>query len=602
MDRVAELTAGDLAADRLTIFAAGLRKRQSVPFLLTYLRTAQIYAPDCGMSRLSGFAHDPTALGTLPRDFEETLHALLAHVAEPMRATWGSGFALGLCRCCAVLPGLADLLRRPVFLAAPPLTSFSLLRFLVRRFYDEAQPDLESWAEYRRELLDIESSLDGVPPSHHPKYISLYEEIRSSWRDPAFRARRRATVHAVVRRLARPPFHWNDCASDGLVSLIEASDVHPQRLLSAPDASFRRLEDACRHGNRRRFLVPGLAALAAWRPGLVLEAFAHHPDALMRAATRLGSVSPPRRTAVLRRFRSHPVMHRSFMKRPIAEICGLLGGWSGTGGANPIPRKLRLHLETGLALSDGSLERHRQTIARRLTLVRLELLRDSVLRELAAGLPKELARDENGRHALVLLGSIDRNRRLLRRLLASYDGSRRAFALEHAANRAWLARHPRLDVDVWTQGIAYERDVAGHGRLRVEVEQDPLEALKLGTYVSSCLGVGGLYDYSAVCVVADINKQVLYARRRDGTVVGRQVVAITEQDQIAFFSVYPIPADGGLEEAFLDFDLAFAKRLGLEPFAGDDAPIALIVAGDWWDDGVWSRITPERLALASTRD
>jgi hypothetical protein len=339
--------------------------------------------------------------------------------------------------------------------------------------------------------------------------------------------------------------------------------------------------------------------MAARVPALVLEAFAEHPDVLSRVAAQMGCASRPRRLRILRRFRAHPIMDRGFMKRPVAEICALLRAWLGPGHANPIPRKLRDHLEAGAPLSAASVERHRQTIARRLVLARLDVLRAALVRDLALGLPSAVPAHEGGRHALMLLGSIGRNRRLLRRLLLAYGAEGRDVGTQHPANRAWLARHPRVDVQRWMQGVPCEREIAGHGRVSITVERDPLEALKLGTYVGSCLSIGGSFDFSAVAVVADVNKQVLYARRADGVVVGRQLVAIAEDDRLVFFPIYPPSAEGAIQQAFLELDRAFAQHLGLEPFVGDDYDVALIVARDWWDDGVWE---PWRRAAGSSGD
>ena len=59
--------------------------------------------------------------------------------------------------------------------------------------------------------------------------------------------------------------------------------------------------------------------------------------------------------------------------------------------------------------------------------------------------------------------------------------------MRHPATREWLARHPEFPVDAWCRGIARSYDHPQHGRIRIAVEQDPLEVLRLGTHVASCL-------------------------------------------------------------------------------------------------------------------
>jgi hypothetical protein len=88
------------------------------------------------------------------------------------------------------------------------------------------------------------------------------------------------------------------------------------------------------------------------------------------------------------------------------------------------------------------------------------------------------------------------------------------------------------------RGIETRGHIEGIGEIRISVEPDPLEALKLGTYVGTCLGRGGNLESAAAAVVLDVNKQVVYARDRRGAVVGRQLLAISEADDLVCFAVY----------------------------------------------------------------
>jgi hypothetical protein len=129
--------------------------------------------------------------------------------------------------------------------------------------------------------------------------------------------------------------------------------------------------------------------------------------------------------------------------------------------------------------------------------------------------------------------------------------------------------------------------------------RDPLEALKLGTYVGSCLAPGGLCTYSAASVVLDVNKQVLYARDARRTVVGRQLVASSTQGELVCFSVYPRSASAAVKALFRDHDVAFAAALGVPLHRpakeeGTAYKIELIVAQEWWDDGVFEDVKKKR--------
>jgi hypothetical protein len=120
--------------------------------------------------------------------------------------------------------------------------------------------------------------------------------------------------------------------------------------------------------------------------------------------------------------------------------------------------------------------------------------------------------------------------------------------------------------------------------------------LKLGTYVGSCLGLGGSFACSAAAVVLDINKQVLYARDDRSTVLARQLVAISDDDRLVPFSVYPSSTPPALLRAFREVDRQLAAALAIEQIGADQHyGIENILSQEWWDDGAWpnDRDTPD---------
>ena len=130
-------------------------------------------------------------------------------------------------------------------------------------------------------------------------------------------------------------------------------------------------------------------------------------------------------------------------------------------------------------------------------------------------------------------------------------------------------------------------EIPGIGAVSVTVERDPFEMLKLGTYAGSCLDVGGLCTYSAAAVVLDVNKRVLYARDARGNVIARQVVAISEDDRLVLFDVYPAGTSAAVRKLFHAYDLRFAEALGMPIHGGDEegGDVAHILSRDWWYDG-----------------
>jgi hypothetical protein len=93
---------------------------------------------------------------------------------------------------------------------------------------------------------------------------------------------------------------------------------------------------------------------------------------------------------------------------------------------------------------------------------------------------------------------------------------------------------------------------------------------------------------AAAAVVLDVNKQVAYARDRRGRIVGRQVLAIDERDELLCFEVYPQP-DPPRVAAFRAFDAALAGALGL-PRRAHDAPelqLPCLLAQSFYVEALW---------------
>ena len=166
---------------------------------------------------------------------------------------------------------------------------------------------------------------------------------------------------------------------------------------------------------------------------------------------------------------------------------------------------------------------------------------------------------------------------------------------KHPASLAWYRKHKMVPREIWERGIPFRSE---GGEFAIEIERDPLEVLKLGTYTGTCLGVGGICSDSAVAALIDVNKKVLYARDRRTNVVARQLLAIADEDRLVCFSVYPKSASSSVKSAFRDYDLAFAQALGIplhNPADADDSGyrVSTVLAESWWDDYSWDFNTTE---------
>jgi hypothetical protein len=221
-------------------------------------------------------------------------------------------------------------------------------------------------------------------------------------------------------------------------------------------------------------------------------------------------------------------------------------------------------------------------------LTKLAVLERLVLDHLRLGLPVQTVRDID-KHALRLLGSVRETRRGLRNFLNAWWSGDKKYLTNHPTTLAWYKKHTSISRETWELGISRK---SGDDGVTVQIERDPLEILKLGTYTGTCLGIGGICSDSAVAALLNVNKKVLYARDRQGRIVARQLLAISDDDQLVCFSVYPVSAPAMVKSAFHDYDRALGRALGIPLYDPANAreeyyQISSVLSVYWWDDGSW---------------
>ena len=438
---------------------------------------------------------------------------------------------------CGLRDGLGECLEQADCTRMTPNAAYRFLRLLENSWAEwNDTPDEEAnakWAAVRPVMGNVIALVQGVPAAYQDKCLQHLSNYLWQWETPAELQSHLPSAFTLTERLCRPPFaEKNDPTFVTVDFLGHLPAALRDRFLSAPDASFKHLEQACRRDNDASLIGWGTWALTRHQAEFTVRCFESDPARLFHAAKRLGTLPKPMRDAVIQTFA--PLLYET-------------------------PR------------------------------VALSRLEEVVTAALASGFPPE-ARAQAEPHALQLQQLIRDNRKALRRFLAAHWGGRTDYRQTHPLTRRWLAAHPALDLEKWQTGVTLQAETEAHKTLTLAVEQDPLEALKLGTYVGSCLGLGGAFTYSAAAVVLDINKQVVYARDKRGNVVGRQLVAVSEADQVVCYEVYPLSAQQELGAAFAEFDRQLASALGLPIYSRtetEDYEVAHILSHDWWDDCAW---------------
>lgn len=147
-------------------------------------------------------------------------------------------------------------------------------------------------------------------------------------------------------------------------------------------------------------------------------------------------------------------------------------------------------------------------------------------------------------------------------------------------NRAFVESLPRLDWSPWIGGVG----TVAHGRLRLALEDDPLEIFRMGAHFQTCLSPGAMNYYSVFANAADINKRVLYARDDAGKVVGRCLLALTATGGLVRFDAYCHDGSLGFDKICTDFAADLACRMKTELVSFGRVPT--LVASDWYDDGL----------------
>ncbi|WNG23923.1 hypothetical protein F0U62_07720 [Cystobacter fuscus] len=575
-------------------YLRGLASGLSSDFLLSGFRLLDTL----GMSRPSGLTCTlPSSSGPVP---EECLLDLFDYVGPTLLHDYT---LVRLWALCGEWRGFAEILVATPWRALSVEAASGLADDLA--FLWESSRRRPHWGSAVRRLHPrLSRLLERIPASHQRRAVQMVFEVlggrAADWSGPDWLE---STTFHLVERLCGPPF----ATVDRFVSVLAPLLLHPspevrERFSRVSARSLLRLEEGCSRGDLVGLVAEGMRLLVARHAPLVLEALEACPETLVRTAQLLGTPHKQAQAALLEDFARHPWVREDPFQWPPGVLAASLREHCVDGVESPLPRKARLAWEAGEALTPGQTERALRLASTQLPRLRLQVLARGVLEFLRGSLEADVG-DARVRHALQMARLVEgRNRRGLRRLLNHYFAGERDFIVHHPESRSWFARHPRVKPETWLTGPVLCQEVPGFGRVTLALERDALEVLRMGTYVGSCFGLNGLYAESAAAVALDVNKRVLYARDSRGSVLARQLLAISKDDALVPFFVYPKSAAPALQALFLDYDLAFAEALGLPLNDGDGDPeVEFVLSSTFWHDGAWDFTTPDdERALSSS--
>lgn len=552
----------------------GLRRAVNPRYLAAGIHFAGEYAPDESFR----------TVWDAP-DFDEDTADQLVRL---LPVEWAGGELMDLWQTCAALPGFPSYVRNSDWTRFTPGQRRFLLRFFMLMRWDQDGPfDRERWRAIAAHLPRLERRVQEVPEPYTDQYLNDVGSVLSGMKRPAEIRDRLPLVIDLLARLNRPPFNPDGDAARALGNLLRLPDAHRGLILTATDASFLTLDKACRRSNAATLIAWGLSSLVDGMPELVSDAFRSATGTLIRTARHLGVLSWAARARLVRRCSDQALFRRSLDQASLPELLSTIEGTGVTEAVAVVPRALREHMAGRRQLSAGQLEGHVARVRGGLDACRLAVLRTAVDAQLVRSVGAQQV-DREALSALALLQDAEKNRRGLRRFLRALLGGDTEHLLRHPATQDWARRHPRIDLAVWIRGFERRIDSDDGQQVVIRLEQDPLEVLQMGTYVGSCLGLGGGLTYSAAAALLDINKQVLYARNEQGAVIARQLLAISDKDELVPFAVYPESAAPPVQRAFDRYDTELASVLGIARLDLTEAyQIENVLSQDWWDDGAW---------------
>ena len=258
-------------------------------------------------------------------------------------------------------------------------------------------------------------------------------------------------------------------------------------------------------------------------------------------------------------------------------------------------RNLRFRLESVQAISPARLGRLKskleRAVRRNLVVVlqaRLEVALDARLKQLLEvdAIPDWMFEPQPLRVLAPMLRLSRAFRMLGLRLFRRRLGPPPWNLAEDPANQALLARLDKrgVNLDPWLNPLPPCTWTGSNGRnVVLAFEPDPLEIFQMGWHFSTCLSPGDSNFFSVFANAADVNKQVVHARDEQGGVVGRCLLALTEDGNLLMFE--PYCHDPDLERDTMVGQLATTLALRMNRVLVPRGKVPCLVAPDWYDDG-----------------
>ena len=582
--RMSELSDDESFFNRVWALAQAIQRGASIDALLSGFELANRYQPD----------HDFVNKQFDDCDAAPVITEWIEYARTTTDKTWNrETMAMRVWEDCGQLNGLSKLLDKRNWQDLSPTDAFDQFTVFRDCRYAETPEAMEaSLSVLLRMASPYFDTIRSLPEEYRAKGIRLFQFVAIYWEGKRLEQALQRILELIPVVCAEP--FDKSCESQLYSSMLNLTEQDFAAWRSGKLEALLELDRASRNQNEASLIATGLRRLAKDYSNWLVEAFERAPGPLLKCAHTFGCLSKTQHFEAMEDALLHPIS--ACRETELHALASHIIEHLPRGVHDPVPRKVKAMLRGELSLTDGQATRAVAKIQAELARTKIELARQAAVEVLtnALGVSMDLAESKAVQHAVKMQNMAMENRRALRKFLRAYLSGADDYLNKHPANLQWLKRHPTVQFERWRNGIVQSCPCIDGAQLTLSVELNPLEALQLGSYVGSCLGIGGMLAASAAAVVLDINKTVVYARNQRGKVIARQLLAIAENDQLVAFSVYPDSASPSLKEAFADFDRAFAAHLNLrlyQPDADENQPeIARPISSYWWDDLAWGLV------------
>ncbi len=453
--------------------------------------------------------------------------------------------------------------------------------------YGDTQEAIETkWILFKGRLNSIVAQLKPLSPESLSKFGNLFDDLLAKADEPEQIKQNFDSFIQATLRFCQKGARKESSLATCIFNLV-SFDVDISAL---PDRTRKCLDRECRSENDARLIAWGLYTMLKRSRDLTEYGLRECPGTLVNTCKTLGAINYVERETLLDEFNNDEIRSLEIDKLSPQKLREILHKTGVLETFNPFPKRFTQWINNEIELSEGQVQRAKNETIKKFPELYLHYLKQFALNRINKPIGMSINKKDEV-FALQMLRDMSTNKRVLRKFLKAYAWGDAKFLLSHEKTRQWLQKNKAIDPTIWTNGITQSVQLNGKS-ITLSLEKEPLQVLKMGSYVGSCFGLGGSFSESAAAVLLDINKQVIYARNKNGKVLARQLLAISKAGKLVPYSVYPLNSPDDIRELFVAYDQEFASKLGLsladlESESDEETEVEFILSQYCWDDGPW---------------